>query len=272
MSASCRTRRLLTNLLAEPLTINVQQAAKAAPAVYEVPGSTEVEPLAAFASFDGSGAAASYLPSIAFYSASGLLISRSFPSSAVAAGASADVSYFPGLGVGGGGGGGGAGGTKQVAVILDTADALGNGFAALTTFYGFTNVRRVLPALPHDAVVSSWTGAVRVPQDYGSTPVILLSMVVDNTLAAKAAAIRVSTSVVADAVSEDTAYTDEAYVNVAIPTTANERFDQSYALTTTPVAGATLNVQVTRDGTRPGDTLTLGNVLIWECLFQYEAV
>ena len=84
--------------MADPLTINIQDAPAAAPAVYTVPGSAEVEPLSAFATFDGTGAASSFLPSIAFYSASGLLVARAFPDGqTVAAGGSADVSYFPGV-------------------------------------------------------------------------------------------------------------------------------------------------------------------------------
>lgn len=129
-----------------------------------------------------------------------------------------------------------------------------------------------MPALPHiSPLIGAWAGSVRVPQDYGSNPVIVLSMVANNTLAAKAARITVGTTVVANGASEDAAYTQEAYVNVAVPVTANQRFDQTYALSTSPVAGSTLNVIVLRDGGSGSDTLTLTNVLIWECLFQYTA-
>jgi len=157
-------------------------------------------------------------------------------------------------------------------VLLDTADAAGSGFASLSTSYGFTNVRRAVPALAHFvAAVSEWAGACRVPSDYSGSPEIVLSLVANNTLAAKAATLRVSTSVVVAGATEDAAYTNEAWVDVAVPVTANERFDVSFALSTAPIPGATLNVKVARDGAAAGDTLTLQNVLVWECLFQYQA-
>lgn len=255
--------------MADPIAINVQAAAKAAPAVYNVAGSTEIELLAGFATFDGTGAAGAFLPSIAFYSSGGLLITRTFPSTSVAAGASADVSFFPGVGAPSGSGGGTSGLTVQTPVILDTADSGGNGFIALSTGFGFSNIRRAQPALPH-SVLGFWEGSCRIPQNYGSAGTVIVSLVANNTLGAgKAARVRVSTAVVASGVSEDTAYTDEAYVNVSVPATANQRFDQSYALTTTPAAGSTLNVKVTRDGASGSDTLVGINCLVWETVFQY---
>lgn len=58
----------------------------------------------AFAHWDGSGASGAFLPALSFYTANGTLLSRVFPSTSVAAGASADVSYAPfpgGIGPGG---------------------------------------------------------------------------------------------------------------------------------------------------------------------------
>ena len=86
--------------MAEPLTINVQQFPGPAPAVYTVPGSVEVEALAASASFNGAGASAPFLACMTVYSASGLLIARVFPSQAIAVGGSADVTYAPSLDTG----------------------------------------------------------------------------------------------------------------------------------------------------------------------------
>lgn len=60
---------------------------------------------AAFASFDGSGAASAFEPCLTFKAPDGAVLSRVRPSSTIAAGASADVSYapFPG-GIDSGGG------------------------------------------------------------------------------------------------------------------------------------------------------------------------
>lgn len=63
---------------------------------YTVPGADTIEPLAASVTFDGTGAASSFLPCLSFYSQSGNLLSRTFPPGVqVLAGASAEVSYLP---------------------------------------------------------------------------------------------------------------------------------------------------------------------------------
>jgi hypothetical protein len=77
----------------------------------------------AFASFDGSAAAA-YLPCIAFYSQSGALLGRYFPTTgALAAGTSADVSFAPFLGDG-------AGGSTATGLAFDTFPQTGTWFYA----------------------------------------------------------------------------------------------------------------------------------------------
>lgn len=83
--------------MADPLTIPVQDAAGASPAVYTVPGSVTIEPLAAFAHFDGTSASGAFLPCLSFYSSAGLLLARVFPEGGLAAGASADVTFSPAL-------------------------------------------------------------------------------------------------------------------------------------------------------------------------------
>lgn len=130
-----------------------------------------------------------------------------------------------------------------------------------------------MPALDHSTLinVATWEGAIQVPSDYGSAPTITLVLVANNAVAGKAARIRVSSAVVPVGSSEDTAYTDEAYVNVSVPSAANQRFDQAYSLSTAVAAGATLNVKVSRDANNGADTLTSVSVLIWRCTFGYTA-
>jgi hypothetical protein len=73
----------------------IRAGPNAVPYTYEL-GNTEVMvPRGIFAHFDGSAAGGQFLPCVSFYAASGQLMSRAFPSQALAAGASADVSYFP---------------------------------------------------------------------------------------------------------------------------------------------------------------------------------
>jgi hypothetical protein len=69
----------------------------AAPLEIPLGASDAFEPLSAFAHFDGTAAAGAFLPCITYYSQDGKILARAFPSSSVAAGASADVSWFPGL-------------------------------------------------------------------------------------------------------------------------------------------------------------------------------
>lgn len=95
--------------MADPLTINVAQAAEATPVAYTVPGSAEVEPLSAFAHFDGTGAAGSFRPTLTFYSAAGLILARVFPGDTVVAGGTADVTFAPFLGNDAAASGGGSG-------------------------------------------------------------------------------------------------------------------------------------------------------------------
>jgi hypothetical protein len=70
-----------------------------APAPFEIPlGANDAfEPLSAFAHFDGTAAAGAFLPCLTYYTQDGKVFARAFPADDVAAGASADVSWFPGL-------------------------------------------------------------------------------------------------------------------------------------------------------------------------------
>lgn len=63
-------------------------------------------PDAIFAHYDGSSAAGSFLPCVTYYTQDGKVFARAFPPSSVAAGGSADVSFFPGLSQAPAGGGG----------------------------------------------------------------------------------------------------------------------------------------------------------------------
>lgn len=157
-------------------------------------------------------------------------------------------------------------------IPLDTPDASGNAFPNLSTAAspggGFSNVRRILCCFTK-SVDGTWEGSLRIPNNYASGGTIILSAVANAT----SGAVRwiVSTAVVAAGVTEDTAYTAETAQNVTVPGTARQRFDTTFTLTTTPVAGSTLNVKVTRKGTDGGDTLTV-DALLWECIFQYVSV
>jgi hypothetical protein len=68
-----------------------------APVVYTVPGSSEVVPLSAYADYDGTNASGDFVPTLIFRDQSGNIIGQSQASTTVAAGASASMSWFPGV-------------------------------------------------------------------------------------------------------------------------------------------------------------------------------
>lgn len=72
-----------------------QQGDHDSPFTYKVPPSLEVVPVAATATFDGTGAAGDFLACLSFYAQSGELLSRVYPTAKVTAGEVAAVSYAP---------------------------------------------------------------------------------------------------------------------------------------------------------------------------------
>lgn len=66
-----------------------------APVVYKVSGTHDVTLLAVNAVFDGSGAAGPYLPAVEVISDAGVRVSRNVTDDAIAAGASAEVTFAP---------------------------------------------------------------------------------------------------------------------------------------------------------------------------------
>lgn len=67
------------------------------PVDYVVPGAQAIEPLSVRAVFDGTGAAGAFLPAVEIISPGGVVASISAMGATVAAGSSADASWFPGV-------------------------------------------------------------------------------------------------------------------------------------------------------------------------------
>lgn len=80
----------------------------AAPLTYRLSDLQQFSPQSISASFDGSGAAGSFLPCVSFLAPDGTLIARCVTDAAVTAGDSAEVTWAPFLRSTGGGGGGSA--------------------------------------------------------------------------------------------------------------------------------------------------------------------
>lgn len=224
--------------------------------VYTIPGAQEIVLKQVRASFDGTLAAGSWQPLLSVIAPNGAILGEYVSDTTLAAGASADVTWFPRGAVSKTSSGGGA---TEARVPLDTPGASIYNFLAFTGNEGYVNVRRLLPALASGGA-GTWEGAVRVPNNYSRTPAIVLQGTANAT--SGNVRLRVSSSVVADGQNEDAAYTDEAYVDTATPATANDLLAVSFALSTAPVAGALLNVKVTRDGGNPLDTLGADWVIV----------
>jgi hypothetical protein len=79
-------------------TLIVRDGAVAAPMDYVQPAGSEIVPVCATASFDGTGAAGAFVPTLEVIAPDGHVVARCPVQSSVAAGASADVTWFPGLG------------------------------------------------------------------------------------------------------------------------------------------------------------------------------
>lgn len=227
---------------------------------YQIPAAQEIILKCCTASFDGTGAAGNFQPALQIQAPNGAVMGTFPTGTTVTAGSKVDVSWFPGL-VSDGGGGGAV--SRAIQVYPDTADATQNAYPTLTTRLGYTTVRRVLCTFINGAN-GAWAGSLIVPPDYTSAATLTLYMTADAT--SGNVKTNVATSVVAVGSSADASYTTEATVTTAVPASANQLFSVAYTLSTTPVAGRLLNVQVNRLGA--SDTLATSLQLIG-CTFAY---
>lgn len=247
----------------------LDSATHAAPKAYVITGAQEIVLKGVTASFDGTSAPGSFVPVVQVIDPSGHIVGTYTLGTTLLAGATADVSWFPGIG--GSNSTGGSSFTRTVQLFCDTPDANGYGFVGLSTQNaGFTNIRRACITFDHAAaIVSTWSGAIQIPADYSSSPSIRQVFVCSNTTPGAAAHIYIGTSVVADGQEEDVAFTLETPVNIVAPSVAGQQFSHTWTLSTAPAPGATLNFQFYRDASNGGDTLTAIPLLLWYAEFVY---
>lgn len=232
---------------------------------YTVPNGGELLPLTVRATVDGTSAASDYFATVQVVAPSGRVMG-SFITSSIAAGASADVTWFPGLGVGSGSGGG-SGGIRRIIVPLTTADASGNAYPIFTFNQGFTTVRNIVPGF-QNLVNGAWAGQIPIPPDYVSGGSLTLRWTVNiNT---GNVAWQVGSRIVNDGEDLDGSYTNETQVVVAAPGTALNRVTTAFTLSTSPVAGKTLQVNVMRNGANVADTCTK-DAILYSCEFAYTS-
>ncbi len=154
--------------------------------------------------------------------------------------------------------------TKQVPITLTAPDSTGNGYGLLVAT---ANIREVFPAFVHD-VDGSWWGIVRIPQDYSSAGTIILRIGANST-AGQVTSFIVATKVRDTAATWDAALTAETVQDLTLQTTAYWPSDLTFTLSTTPVAGSDLVVQIEHNGTRGADTLAVDSIL-FQAVFQYS--
>lgn len=158
--------------------------------------------------------------------------------------------------------------TTQIRVpILDTPDFSGYAYPSLTTssVNGFANVQRLLPYFSYLGD-GSWTGSIRVPDEYGSAAVVTISAVVNAT--SGAVRWKIGSAAVASGESEDTSFTNETAQNVTVPGTALRRFDTAFTLSTSISAGDDLNIKVIREASNGADTCN-ADAGVWAVTFSY---
>jgi hypothetical protein len=156
--------------------------------------------------------------------------------------------------------------TKQVPLgpLLGSPDASGNAFAGLVST---ANIRLLLPAYTN-GVDGFWWGVMSIPEDYSSAGTIILRVGANDTTGHVSRWI-VSTKVRDTAATWDTALTAETAANLTMSATAYEPQDQSFTLSTTPVAGSDLVFNIERNGSNGADTLTVVAYL-FSAVFQYS--
>ena len=152
--------------------------------------------------------------------------------------------------------------TVQIPIPLHVPDSSGNGYPH---FYDASPHRHLVPGFLQD-VAGYWYGHVRIPQDYSSTPKIILSIGANAT--AGVSRLAVSSYPAADAESYDGTYTTETAQDITVPGTAYLRKDVTFDLTSAPAVGDDLMVRIDHEGAHANDTLAVATIL-FSCVFQY---
>jgi hypothetical protein len=158
----------------------------------------------------------------------------------------------------------------QIPVFLDSPDGSSNAFAAFFSDFGITaaNIgRHIAPAFPA-SVDGTWEGLIRVPKNYASGGKLILSWFCNATSGNLRH--RVSSKNVANGSTYNVTYTDESYVNQAVPGTALQRLDVTFTLSPVLSPEDDLYLKVTRNGSSGSDTLAAVAVLA-KCMFEYTS-
>ncbi len=153
--------------------------------------------------------------------------------------------------------------THQARIHLRETDDAGNGYPYR---YSGTTIRDLIPAFLKD-VDGSWFGDCVIPQNYVSTPKILLGLTANAT--SGITRMIVSSKSVADTGSVNVTYTAETAQDLTVPATARNLKVATFTLTVAGLAaGELLKVRVQHDGAHANDTLAVDTELHY-AVFQY---
>lgn len=157
--------------------------------------------------------------------------------------------------------------TLQVPIALVAPDVNGNAYPLLIAG---TVHRHVVPAFVKD-VVGEWSGIFRVPQNYLSTPHVILALGANATTGVTSFAVstkRVPNNDTSNTYNPGT-YTTETTIDTTVPATAYTRKDVDFTLTLSGIAaGDDIVIKVAHKGTDANDTLAVDTIL-FNCVFQY---
>lgn len=155
--------------------------------------------------------------------------------------------------------------TVQVPLDFMVPDSTGSAYAALIAG---TNIRALFPAFLKD-VDSAWWAKVRIPEDYASSPAVLLRIGANSTAGQVTSWIVSSVARDQSAGWDAAALTAETVQDLTLQTTAYRPTDLTFTLSTSPSAGNDLIVKILHNGTRSQDTLAVDS-LLFQAVFQYS--
>ncbi len=119
----------------------------ATPAHFTIPGNGQIRPKAVFASFDGTSAGVAFLPALKIISDGGETVGIYPTDTTVAAGASADVSWFPRL----------AAAAASASLASSIVRAYGFQFSGQTVTHGTRTTAKFDTVATSDATKLSWS-------------------------------------------------------------------------------------------------------------------
>ncbi len=154
--------------------------------------------------------------------------------------------------------------TVQVPLTPMVPDATGN---AYSTVIAGSNIRAQFPAFAHD-VDAAWWFICRVPEDYNSSPNVIVRVGANST-AGQVTSMIVASIVLDTAAGWDaSALTAETVQDLTLPVVAYKPVDGTFSLSTSPGTAKDMIFKITHNGTRSQDTLAV-DTLLFQAVFQY---